>query len=188
MTTTALSNGAEAGEQPNIFDIIRPGGDIGRAIDFGRSLAKIGESLNLKNDQRVQQSLGESVALSALARYPLSNDEKLNKYVTMVGLALSEQCEDPGIDFQFGLLDSEDANAFAAPHGMIFITRGAIRLMQDESELAGVLAHEMEHVIEKHGLQSVANTQFRKGALEAADCRDGKSDHGAVWRSDRRRV
>ena len=50
----------------------------------------------------------------------------------------------------FGILDTDEINAFAAPGGYIFVTRGALKLMRNEAQLAGVLAHELAHVDQKH--------------------------------------
>jgi predicted Zn-dependent protease len=72
------------------------------------------------------------------------------KYVNLVGRVLSRMTNRPEIDFHFAILNTDEINAYAAPGGYVFVTRGALLKMQDESELAGVLAHEMGHIIEKH--------------------------------------
>jgi predicted Zn-dependent protease len=67
-----------------------------------------------------------------------------------VGLSLAVNSNRPELTYHFAVLNTSEINAYAAPGGYIFVTRGAIEKMQDESELAGVIAHEMGHVNGKH--------------------------------------
>src|SRR3989304_6169141 len=68
----------------------------------------------------------------------------------IVGRSAAQYANRPEIEFRFAILNTDIVNAFAAPGGYIFITKGALRLMEDEAELAGVLAHEVAHVSERH--------------------------------------
>src|SRR5262249_27841503 len=70
----------------------------------------------------------------------------------------------PDADFQFGVVENEQPNAVSTPNGAVFVTTGSIRRMRDEAELAGVLAHEITHVMQNHGLKAVGD-EMRKGAL-----------------------
>jgi len=72
------------------------------------------------------------------------------------------QTERPDLPWQFGVLDSPNVNAFAVPGGTIFITRGLLERMRSEAELAGVLGHEIVHVLRKHHLKAI-----QKGAQSA---------------------
>lgn len=85
-------------------------------------------------------------------------DEQLQAYVTRVGQNLVEQVEPgvPDLDWEFTLLDSEVINAFALPGGKVFITRGLARRFENESQLAGVLGHEIGHVTARHGNQRMS--------------------------------
>ena len=76
----------------------------------------------------------------------------LEEYVNLVGLTLSLESDRPETfkGYHFAVVNSEDVNAFAAPGGFVFVTVGAMRLMQSEDELAGVLAHEVAHVVLRH--------------------------------------
>ena len=56
----------------------------------------------------------------------------------------------PELRYYFGILDTEDINGYAAPGGYIFVTTGALKLMRNEAQLAGVLAHELAHINQKH--------------------------------------
>jgi len=93
---------------------------------------------------------GREVAARVVARYGLYENPKLMKYVNLVGRVLVMNTNRPELEFHFAVLNTDEINAYAAPGGYIFVTRGAVAKMQDEAELAGVLAHEIGHVVEKH--------------------------------------
>jgi predicted Zn-dependent protease len=73
------------------------------------------------------------------------------------------------VQFRFGVLDTDDVNAFAAPGGFILVTRGALRLMASEADLAGVLAHEVAHVDQKHVLDEIRRSSVMETAREETD-------------------
>ncbi len=98
-------------------------------------------------------AIGRQAAGNLLGAAPLVNDLKLQNYVNHVGRWVASRSERAGLDWHFGVIDSNDINAFAAPGGYIFVTKGLYRLLHNESELAGVLAHEVGHVVRKHHLE-----------------------------------
>jgi predicted Zn-dependent protease len=77
----------------------------------------------------------------------------LQRYINRVGRWIASQGERPELPWHFGVIASDDVNAFAAPGGYVLVTRGLYRGLRSESELAGVLAHEIGHVIMKHHLK-----------------------------------
>lgn len=99
--------------------------------------------------------VGREVAARILARHPLSERERHQRYVNLVGSALAAHGQRSELDYYFGVIESEEVNAYAAPGGYIFITSGALNLMRDEAELAGVLAHEIAHVNERHVVEAL---------------------------------
>ena len=105
-------------------------------------------------------ALGKDVAANLLGAAPLVNDPALQAYVNKIGMWIALHTDRPGLPWRFGVLDTGSVNAFATPGGYVFLTRGMLLRMRDEAELAGVLAHEISHVVEKHAL-----TTMRKGAL-----------------------
>ena len=121
-----------------------------------------------------ERQIGFGIAATVAGRYSLAPDQELHRYVNLVGQAVAQQSIRYGeVPFRFGVLDTEDVNAFAAPGGYIFITRGALRLMETEADLAGVLAHEVAHVDQKHVLDeirrsSVVNTVQDEAQLDGA--------------------
>ena len=98
--------------------------------------------------------IGEGIASNLLGAAPLVNDLRLQKYVNRIGRWVALQTERPDLPWRFGVLNSDDINAFAAPGGYVFITRGLLEQIHSEAELAGVLAHEISHVLMKHHLNA----------------------------------
>lgn len=90
------------------------------------------------------------MAARVIARFGLYKNDAIMKYVNLVGRGLALSTNRPEIEFRFAILNTDEINGFAAPGGYIFLTKGALMKMQDESELAGALAHEIGHVVEKH--------------------------------------
>lgn len=101
-------------------------------------------------DVTAEVEFGRNVAAHVLGRYPLYNNKALTHYINLVGQSVASQANRPELTFYFAVLDTSDINAYTAPGGYVFVTRGALQQMEDESELAGVLAHEIAHVTQKH--------------------------------------
>ena len=106
-----------------------------------------------------ESAIGRQIAGTLLGAAPLVKDAKLQKYVNNVGRWVASQSERPDIAWHFGVIASPDINAFAAPGGYIFVTLGLYKTLNEESELAGVLAHEIGHVIRKHHLKILQKSQ-----------------------------
>jgi len=114
-----------------------------------------------------ENAIGESVGIAITNRYPLVPSDDLQKYVMLVGLTVANASPNPGLPWVFGVIDSPDINAFSGPNGYVFITKGALKQMRSEAELAGVLAHEVGHVCAHDGLEQVKAAEQR-GALSEA--------------------
>ncbi len=95
-------------------------------------------------------------------------DPSVTKYVTLVGAVLAQASTRPNLDWQFVVLDTDGVNAFAAPGGFIHITKGLLGLMKNEAELAGVLAHEITHVTEKHTVNAIMKGDTMKLASDSS--------------------
>jgi len=113
-----------------------------------------------------EQQLGQQVSDKLRARYGVAQDVAAHKYVTLVGTVLAQASSRPTLAWKFIILDTDGVNAYAAPGGFILITRGALSLMDNESELAGVLGHEISHVTEKHTIKSIKKNNGEKLATE----------------------
>lgn len=105
-------------------------------------------------------AIGRQIAGNLLGAAPLVKDARLQKYVNQTGRWVASQSERPDLPWHFGVIDSRDVNAFAAPGGYIFVTRGLYALLQSEAELAGVLAHEIGHVIRQHHLKILQQSRL----------------------------
>lgn len=103
--------------------------------------------------QEEEITIGRQIAGNLLGASALVKDQSLQSYVNNVGRWVASQSERPDLAWHFGVIESSDVNAFAAPGGYIFLTRGLYSLLQNEAELAGVLGHEIGHVIRKHHLK-----------------------------------
>ncbi len=134
----------------------------GNAFDLGNiNLNRVGSVLknvqeaNREVPEKEEVAIGEQMASTLLGGAPLVHNAKLEKYVNDVGRWLALQTERPDLVWHFGVLDSEAVNAFAAPGGYIFITKGLLKRLNNEAELAGVLSHEIAHVLQKHHLKAI---------------------------------
>jgi predicted Zn-dependent protease len=127
--------------------------------------------------QRIQLSPRQEVALGIQARDELAAEygglypnRQLQAYLDRIGetvVAESVASESP-YPFEFHLLDAADiVNAFALPGGQIFITTGLLQRLNSEAQLAGVLAHEIGHVIARHGAEHLARQQLGAALVSA---------------------
>jgi predicted Zn-dependent protease len=114
-----------------------------------------------------EPKLGESFVCAITTQYPLSTDEALNKYVTLVGLTAATGIPRNNIPFCFGVLETPTVNAFSGPGGYVLVTRGALNKIEDEAELAGVLAHEMGHIVLHHGLEATKKAMLTESGKQA---------------------
>jgi predicted Zn-dependent protease len=144
--TSALTGG---GGKVSTGEMIQRGGGIVKQ-------AAQAASLNAEDER----ALGQTVALQATGKWGLVNDDNLNRYVLMVAQTLADATPEGGRPVA-GVLATDEVNAFSGPSGYIMITRGLLARLQDEAELAGVLAHEMGHVVRRHGLDAVQRDQYR---------------------------
>lgn len=120
-----------------------------------------GSGFNLKKPSREEEiRLGREIAGNLLGASPLVKDDALQQYVNKVGRWVASQSERPDLPWRFGVIESNDINAFAAPGGYVVITRGLYRRLSSEADLAGVLAHEIGHVIKKHHLKLIQKQQL----------------------------
>ena len=115
-------------------------------------------------DYPTERSIGEALALESMQRFgrPIDN-EAVQKYVNLVGAVVVKSSLRSTIPYHFTILDSPVQNAFAAPGGIIFISKALLLTLTDEAELAAVLAHEVGHIAAKHALKSTKRAQFLQG-------------------------
>ena len=118
--------------------------------DFRQRINQQGLLNYSENDVKAELRLGRELAARILGKYPHLENQDLTRYVTLVGKSLALQSSRTELEYHFAVLDTEDINAYSTPGGYIFVTKGALEKMQNEAELAAVLAHEIAHVTERH--------------------------------------
>ena len=115
-----------------------------------------------------ESSIGQAMALQVVARYGGVVDQpELVRYVNLVGRAVANTSDRPDIPYRVAILEHESINAFAAPAGYIFVTRGLLKQVRNEAELAAVLGHEIAHVSQKHILDVIQRSKRLAGVTEA---------------------
>jgi len=132
-------------------------GKIKSAADKGVDAKQKADKLKPMSEKE-ERSLGEQTSLALRSRFGVVQDPKVTKYVTLVGSALAAQSSRPNLDWKFIVLDTDAVNAFAAPGGLIHVTRGVLGFAKNEAELAGVLGHEITHVTQKHAVHFIENS------------------------------
>ena len=147
--------------------------DINKLVDTAKNVVKATTDIG----EQEEIDIGRDVAARLLGAAPLMANDGVQRYVNHVGRWLASQTERPDLPWQFGVLEAPQLNAFATPGGNVFITRGMLERMRSEAELAGVLAHEIAHVLRKHHLKAIqkgAQTALAGEALtQALARRDG---------------
>ena len=123
-----------------------------------------------------ERQLGEDVSAKLRTRFGVYQDEKVTKYVSLVGTLLAQSSSRPNLNWQFIVLDTDGVNAYAAPGGLIHITRGLLGLMKTEAELAGVLGHEITHVTEKHTVNAIKQAKGISMGAEVGSSGGGLRD------------
>ena len=115
-----------------------------------------------------ERQIGVGIA-ARIASRGLVEDRELFKYVNLICATITENSSIYDEEFTVIILNDDKVNAFAVPGGYIFVTKGMISLCRDESELAGVIAHEVSHVIRRHGLQEISKRAANIAADKAFD-------------------
>ncbi len=128
---------------------------------ISRSLENIGSAARPMSDQE-EYYVGRAVSARLLSSYRQLKDPALTSYINLVGQSVALQSERPVTfgGYHFAILDSPELNAFAAPGGMIFVTRGMLATIKSEDELAAVLAHEVGHVVKRHGIAAIQSSRW----------------------------
>jgi predicted Zn-dependent protease len=119
----------------------------------------------ISDQQEIQ--IGQETKLKVLAEMPEYPNPQVRDYVTTIGKKMVAQSERSTLAFEFHVIDSAEINAFAAPGGFLFVTTGALRLMTNEAQLAGVIGHEVAHVAKKHSIKGIQETLIAQGAATA---------------------
>lgn len=117
-----------------------------------------GQSELMLVSEQEERQLGLQASQSVSKEYGVYDDAALQGYVKGIARPLAQVSHRPTLDWQFQVMDSPVVNAFAAPGGYVFITRGLLAAVNDEAELAGVLAHEIGHVTARHSARQYSQS------------------------------
>lgn len=144
-----------------------------------QAIEKTGQSMGKALEQITPEQeyyVGRAVGATLVSGFKVYNNDAATRYVNLVGQTLAMASDKPETfgGYHLLLLDSPDINAFAAPGGLIFISRGMLRLCRSEDELASVLAHEVAHVNLGHAIGAISNARWTQ-AFTVLAAESGKS-------------
>jgi len=118
-------------------------------------------AFNWKSPSKTEEiALGREITGNLLGAAPLVKDAALQAYVNKVGRWVASQSDRTNLPWRFGIIESNDINAFAVPGGYVLVTKGLYQKLQNEAQLAGVLAHEIGHIVKKHQLKVLQKQQL----------------------------
>lgn len=132
-----------------------------QADSISRSTQAVGKTFEDITPEQ-EYYIGRAVTASVLNQYRPFSHAELNHYVNVVGQTLAQASDRPQTfgGYHFQVVDSMEINAFAAPGGLIVITRGMLRCCKTEDALAAVLAHEIAHVQNQDGLRAIKTSRL----------------------------
>ena len=125
-------------------------------------------------------AIGRQNAQQIDARIPLVRDPVIAEYVQQLGLSMAKTTERPDLDWRFLVVNSAEVNAFALPGGIIYVNRGLIERTDRLSELAGALAHEIGHVVQRHSVQQMEKARNANVAVGLTCTLTGICDNGVA--------
>jgi beta-barrel assembly-enhancing protease len=154
----------------NLFGGFSIGGvNVGQAL----GIAQKGSDAAREIPESEEIEMGRDVAAGLLGAAPLVPNVRQQKYVNDLGRWLALQSGRPDLPWHFGIIDASTVNAFATPGGNIFVSRGLVERCHTESELAGVLAHEISHVVQRHHLNDIRKNAQKGVLLDLASLKSG---------------
>jgi len=162
ITLTAMLGAAAAAQAQNI--------DLNRLFSIGRDAVTAVAGVS----EQEEQTMGREIAGRMLGAAPLVNDAALQAYVNRVGRWIAVQGERPDLPWRFAVIDTASINAFAAPGGYVMLTRGLYEILDNEAQLAGVLAHEIAHVVRRHHVTVMQKSAALSAGAQLAQ-RDNRS-------------
>lgn len=120
---------------------------------------------NLFSPQQDVQ-LGREATVDIEKQLPLVKDAQVERYVSELGRRLAQVApNNAGYEWTFKVVNSQDINAFALPGGFVYINRGVLEAAEDEAQLAGVMAHEIGHVVMRHGTHQASQAMLARMPL-----------------------
>jgi predicted Zn-dependent protease len=137
---------------------------FGKLGDLAGKAGKLATEMTISEQE--ERELGERVSATVRTEFGVVQDAAVTKYVSLLGNLLAKASSRPGLKWEFIVLDTDGVNAFAAPGGLVHITKGALGLVKSEAELAGVLGHEIAHITKKHTVNAIQKNKAIKMTTE----------------------
>ena len=109
--------------------------------------------------QQQEVQMGQEYAQQINAQLPIVRDPELNRYINVLGDSIARLTSRRDLQWQFFIVDAKDVNAFAVPGGFVYVNRGLIERADQMDELAGVLGHEIGHVVKRHSIKQMEKAQ-----------------------------
>jgi predicted Zn-dependent protease len=150
---------------------------FGKILDTANKAADAKQKFDAINmSDADERKIGDQVSLMLRQHFGVYQDKAVTTYVSLVGTVLAKASTRPNLDWQFVVLDTDGVNAYAAPGGIVHITRGLLGLMKSEAQLADALGHEITHITAKHTVRSIQKSnavqlgaeQTKGGSLASA--------------------
>lgn len=152
-------SGAQA-QLPGLGDLVKAVDKASQTAEDASRVVKGVSGLSLEEEV----AIGDAVALAIVSRYGgVWRDAEATRRVNLVGGVLAQYAMRQDLEWRFGLLDSDAINAFSAPGGRVFITRALYQMAASDEKLAGILAHEIIHIDERHALDIIARGELIGG-------------------------
>ena len=126
---------------------------LAAAVALGAGVA----CASVSQQQEVQ--IGQQTAQQVDAQLPMLRDAVVDNYVNSLGQAIASHTSRSDLQWHFAVVNTDVINAFALPGGYVYVNRGVISRASNESELAGVLGHEIEHVVRRHSVKQMEQAQ-----------------------------
>lgn len=123
----------------------------------GTSIAVAALGCGISQQQEVQ--LGQQEAQKVNTQLPILRDPTINRYLNSLGASIARTTSRADLGWRFAVVNSNVVNAFALPGGYIYVNRGVLERASNESELAAVLSHEIEHVVQRHSVEQLQQLQ-----------------------------
>ena len=116
---------------------------------------------NISDEQEVE--IGKQTNQQVLQQYRLYNSSQIQQYVSNLGQELLNSSDSRDIPFTFQVVDSDEVNAFATPGGFVYVTTGLLKTAENRAQLASVMAHEIAHINERHGIKGLKQAVAAQG-------------------------
>ena len=123
------------------------------------SLALMGALTACGISQQQEVEMGQDYARQINSQLPIVSDPEVNRYINVLGDQIASRTSRADLDWRFYVVDSREVNAFAVPGGFIYVNRGLIERTKRMDELAGVLGHEIGHVVRRHSIEQMEKAQ-----------------------------